>query len=73
MALGGKEPLRYTDILGLQQKTSLLKLVELIQPAVDQLAKEISDKIVELNGQAPSAVFFGRWGQQAIRLASGGG
>ncbi len=68
MALGGKEPLRYTDILGLQQKTSLLKLVELIQPAVDQLAKEISDKIVELNGQAPSAVFLAGGGSKLYGL-----
>lgn len=68
MAMGGKEPLRYMDILGMQQKITLPRLVDLIQPAVEQLAKEIAVKIVELNGQAPSAVFLAGGGSKLYGL-----
>lgn len=68
MAMGGKEPLRYTDILGMQHKITLSKMVDLIQPAVEQLAKEIAGKIIELNGQAPSAVFLAGGGSKLYGL-----
>lgn len=68
MAIGGKEPLRYTDILGMQHKCTLPKIVDLIQPAVEQLAKEIAAKILELNGMAPSAVFLAGGGSKLYGL-----
>lgn len=68
MAMGGKEPLRYTDILGMQHKIGLAKILELIQPAVEQLAKEIAAKILELNGMAPSAVFLAGGGSKLYGL-----
>jgi len=68
MAIGGKEPLKYTDILGMQHKITLAKIVDMIQPAVEQLAKEIAAKILELNGVAPSAVFLAGGGSKLYGL-----
>ncbi len=68
IALGGKEPPRYTDILGMQHKITLAKMLDLIQPALEQLAKEIAGKIMELNGQAPSAVFLAGGGSKLYGL-----
>ena len=68
MAMGGKEPLRYTDILGMQHKITLVKMQDLIQPAMEQLAKEIAAKILELNGMAPSAVFLAGGGSKLYGL-----
>ena len=58
LQIGQKEPLPYTDVLGMRHESDPEELRSLIQPAAQRLAKEIATKVVELNGAAPSAVFL---------------
>jgi len=57
-------PVRYTDILGLPHAVEVSELRETIQPAAQLLAQEISSRILELNGRAPSAVFLAGGGSK---------
>ena len=55
---GAKGTIKYTDIMGLAQKIEPRDVLKITQPLVDDITKEISDKIKELNGNKPvSAVF----------------
>lgn len=55
---GDHEIVEYKDIMGLPQKIAREDILELLQPIVDHMAKQVSDKIKELNGdKAVSAVF----------------
>ena len=77
MEIGKEDPLRYTDILGLPHECSSEKLIDLIEPAVQLLAREIADRVLELNGAVPSAVFLAGGGsklygiRQAVAQAIG--
>ena len=52
------EIIEYKDIMGLPQKISREDLLELLKPIVENMAKQVSDKIKELNGdKSVSAVF----------------
>lgn len=62
--LGGGAPLRYTDILGMENAMEPDALRELVKPGVDNLAKEISKQVLELNGRTPSAVFLAGGGSK---------
>ncbi len=64
MGLGGADPLQYTDILGLPHECTSEMLAELIEPAVQLLAGEIAQRVLELNGAAPSAVFLAGGGSK---------
>ena len=64
MGIGGADPLRYTDILGIVHECTSGQLAELIEPAVRLLAGEIADKVLELNGGPPSAVFLAGGGSK---------
>lgn len=48
----------YTDILGLPHTVSAAEFFTSLNPAVDQLAKTISENILAVNGEAPAAVFL---------------
>ncbi|SHK58349.1 cell division protein FtsA [Desulforamulus aeronauticus] len=48
----GKD-IEYQDILGLQVKASCEQILQLIEPALEKLAQEITQHIWELNGQVP--------------------
>ncbi len=61
-------PVRYTDILGLPHAVETNELRDLIQPAAQLLAQEISSRILELNGRAPSAVFLAGGGSKLAGL-----
>lgn len=55
---GEYEVIEYKDIMGLPQKISREDLLELLRPIVEDMTKQVSDKIKELNGDKPvSAVF----------------
>lgn len=55
---GKKGPVKYTDIMGLQQKMEAKDVLKITEGLVNEITKEISDKIKELNGNKPvSAVF----------------
>jgi len=55
---GKKGTIKYTDIMGLPQKIEPKDVLAITQDIVSEIAKEVSDKIKELNGDKPvSAVF----------------
>lgn len=54
----GKRTIVYTDILGFEYEISPDELLEKIQPAVEELAQTISERILEVNGAPPMAVFM---------------
>ena len=56
--LGEGEEVVYEDIIGLPQTMRTADLLRVLDPAIERLAKEAAEKIVELNGGKPvSAVF----------------
>lgn len=61
-------PIRYTDILGLPHSVSKEELQGFILPATQLLAQEISSRLLELNGRAPSAVFLAGGGSKLAGL-----
>ncbi len=68
MEMDKDAPVRYTDILGLPHASEASELRELIQPSTQLLAQEISGRILELNGRAPSAVFLAGGGSKLAGL-----
>ncbi|MCM1087682.1 MAG: rod shape-determining protein [Muribaculaceae bacterium] len=53
-----KESIEYKDIMGLSQTISREKILEVAAPVLEDMAKQVSDKIKELNGgKSVSAVF----------------
>ncbi len=64
LQVGGKEPQPYTDILGMKHEADPQQLWELAQPAAQRLAKEIAQKVLEVNGDTPSAVFLAGGGSK---------
>ncbi len=67
-ALGGSEPVAYTDILGIPHQLSQEELKELVAPGVSTLAREIAGRVMELNGRLPSAVFLAGGGSKLAGL-----
>lgn len=63
-----KDKLKFTDILGKKNEIDIGKLIEIIEPSVNILAKSISDKILEFNQKAPNAVFLIGGGSQVPGL-----
>lgn len=68
-ATKGINPISYTDIIGFEYSMSLEQFLEVIKPAVEQLARVICEKIVECNEKSPSAVFLVGGGSKIITLA----
>lgn len=54
---GGEDTLEYEDVLGMSQQIKRQELLSVLEPSIDMLASVISDKILECNGEVPSAVF----------------
>lgn len=61
--------IRYQNILGLEYTVTPDKILASIKPAVENLAKVIADKILQINGQAPAAVFLVGGGSRTHGLA----
>ncbi|MBR6328233.1 MAG: rod shape-determining protein [Lachnospiraceae bacterium] len=59
VAAGGKSgSISYKDIMGLSQKITPAGVHKLLKPVVEEIAKQVSDKLKELNGgKSVSAVF----------------
>ncbi|MBO7401646.1 MAG: rod shape-determining protein [Lachnospiraceae bacterium] len=58
LATGKKKEIQYKDIMGTKLKISAESVKETAEPVVSDIAKQVSDKIIELNGGKPvSAVF----------------
>lgn len=62
--IGSNEPIVFNDILGLSTEISAEEASSTIEPVIKHLTKAIADKIVELNGEAPNAVFCVGGGSQ---------
>lgn len=68
MNLETQEELSFTDILGFEQKVSKEELLGCIQETAGNLCKEISNKIIEVNGGPPSALFLAGGGSKLTGL-----
>ncbi|HYE83453.1 MAG TPA: cell division FtsA domain-containing protein [Clostridia bacterium] len=69
ICLNHKETVKYKDIMGMTFEKSSEEIIGSIDSAIRILAKEISDRIIEYNGKAPSAVFLVGGGSQIPRLS----
>lgn len=58
----------FTNILGFEQKVTQEELLRSTQEASALLCKEIADKILEINGGAPSALFLAGGGSKLAGL-----
>ncbi len=61
----------FADILGFEHKVPQEEVFEKIQGTSELLCKEIGDKIVEVNGGPPSALFLAGGGSKLARLREG--
>ncbi|RKD22493.1 cell division protein FtsA [Caminicella sporogenes DSM 14501] len=66
--LNQKDEHTFCDIVGISYNLKTDEIVEKIEEAIRDLSKEISDKILEYNGKAPSAVFCIGGGSQIPKL-----
>ena len=66
--LGHEDLITFTNILGIEQKATQEELLQNIQETTGLLCKEIADKIVEINGGAPSALFLAGGGSKLAGL-----
>ena len=66
--LNKKGKIKFKDIMGNQIQLSADEIISSIDAAVEQLARDICDKILEYNGKAPSAVFLVGGGSLVPRL-----
>ncbi len=63
-----QEEIVFANILGMEQKFSREEIFKCIQGAQESLSKEIADKVVEINGTAPSALFLAGGGSRLAGL-----
>lgn len=68
IALSKKNKIKFKDIMGNSKQLSVEEIIEVINPSILQLAKEICDKILAYNGKSPSAVFLVGGGSLVPRL-----
>ncbi len=61
----------FTDILGFEREVSKKEILLCIQSASEMLCKEIAEKILEVNGNAPSALFLAGGGSKLAGLREG--
>lgn len=62
------DEISFTDILGTNYKISSSDLIKEIDADINNLAKHISNKIIELNGKPPKAVMLVGGGSQTAKL-----
>lgn len=66
--LSGGGTLQFTNILGLEQTCTVDEVETALIPAVELLAREIAQRVLSLNGAAPSAVFLAGGGSKLPTL-----
>lgn len=66
-----EEEITFTDILGFEQTISREELLECIRDTSDLLCREIAEKILEINGNPPSALFLAGGGSKLTGLKEG--
>lgn len=60
--------LQFTNILGLEQTCTAAEVEAVLAPAADLLAREIGQRVLALNGTAPSALFLAGGGSKLPTL-----
>lgn len=65
------EEITFTDILGFEQVISRRELLLCIQKTSELLCKEIAEKVLEINGSSPSALFLAGGGSKLTGLKDG--
>lgn len=63
-----EEEIGFTDVLGFQQQVSKAELEKCIQGTAKGLCHEIANKVLEVNGSAPSALFLAGGGSRLSGL-----
>ncbi len=66
-----EDEISFTDILGFERKTTKDEVFHCIQDMSGTLCKEIAEKILEVNGTAPSALFLAGGGSKLAGLKDG--
>ena len=66
-----EEEIIFTDILGFERKASKEELFGCIQGMSESLCREIAQKVLEVNGSAPSALFLAGGGSKLAGLREG--
>lgn len=66
-----EEEISFMDILGMEQQLSRSDLFKTIQGTIEAISKEIADKVVEINGAHPSALFLVGGGSKLTGLREG--
>ena len=66
-----EEEITFTDILGFERKASKEELFCCIQGMSESLCREIAQKVLEVNGSAPSALFLAGGGSKLAGLREG--
>lgn len=66
-----EEVVTFTDILGFERKASREEVLQCIQSTSELLSKEIAQKVLEVNGGAPSALFLAGGGSKLAGLKEG--
>ncbi len=69
--LDGKQEITFADIMGLEHKISREEILQCIQGTSGFLCKEIANKVVEINGGSPSALFLAGGGSKLAGLKDG--
>ena len=65
--------MEYEDVLGFPYEVETKEILEKIQPTVQDLARQIAQGIVGINGEAPKAVFMVGGGSRTPGLCGGPG
>ncbi len=71
MQMEAGDEIVFSNILGLDQKLSKEELLKCVAQVSDSLCKEIAEKILVINGNAPSAVFLAGGGSKLAGLREG--
>ncbi|SET32783.1 cell division protein FtsA [Natronincola peptidivorans] len=67
--LCSEEEQKFTDIVGISHEVKSKDIADKIQPAIEVVAKDIAESILEQNGKSPSVVFLIGGGSQSPRLS----
>ncbi|MDR1961826.1 MAG: rod shape-determining protein [Gracilibacteraceae bacterium] len=63
-SLAGQEEIAFVDILGLERVAPRAEIMAAARPAVDTLVETVAEKILAINGDAPTALFLVGGGSQ---------
>lgn len=67
-ALGKSQHITFTDILGLEQTCEAEEILDTVSTATASLVGEVADRVIELNGGPPSALFLAGGGSKFTSL-----